>query len=75
MARDGNSYTEGSKTRDRNALLSAAFAMAHESMAQRGAVAAGFFNPIPNPDPYPSPDPYPNPHAHAHAHAHAHTQA
>ena len=54
MARDGNSYTEGSKTRDRNALLSAAFAMAHESMAQRGAVAAGFFNPIPNADPDPT---------------------
>jgi len=44
MARDGNSYTEGSKTRDRNALLSAAFTMAHESMAKRGAVAAVFFS-------------------------------
>ena len=44
MARDGNSYTEGSKTRDRNALLSATFAIAHESMSQSGAVAGVFFS-------------------------------
>ena len=44
MARDGDSYAETSRTRERNALLSATFAIAHASMSERGAVAGVSFS-------------------------------
>ena len=44
MPRDGDSYLESSKTRNRNTLLSTALAIAHESMTERGAVAGVTFS-------------------------------